>query len=138
MQMFTLVLKPRHYDDKGIPRWHDVYLVLSGLEAGSRGTPLGKLAVILAIAARMQLEREAAGLDKGGKSVDQEISINLSSKEARTFWRQLTKLKPEDFGGGQQVPPLGFLALMMKDIAAALEEDFLELGGDEQDEKPED
>jgi hypothetical protein len=101
-------------------RWHDVLILEYGLEQAVKGQKLGKAAVLMSIAGRMETAR--AALDKGKDFTD--VSIELSLPEVDIFWKALLKLQPEAFGrnmqGQLETPHAGLLWQMLSDFAEQL------------------
>lgn len=111
----TLVLRKRMNG-----RWHDSTILEFGLEQAVKGKSLGKMALLMSIAHRLEIVRAEAETPQGLP----DFSINISLAEIDRFWAAITKLQPEAFGrdirGQLETPHLGLLMQMLTDFAEQL------------------
>jgi len=128
-----LVLKPRAIKDQK-PTWHDVFVVNNALEEMAKGKTLSKMSVFLSVAGKIELCKEEIDLQS---DLNQDVVVHLRNSESRIFWREIDKLKPEQYGrnkeGAPAAPPLGLLYLMLSDIADQLGEKMPEPDDDDLD-----
>ena len=112
-----LTLRPRAND-----KWHDAIVLLNAIDSIAGQMSMIKAALWITLAARIQAESEAAFDEKTGKVLP--IDLQLSDHEADLLWRNIIKLRPDQFGrdaAGKAVSPhFGTLSVMLEDFAAQL------------------
>jgi hypothetical protein len=146
----ALTLKVRQADGLGGFGWHDYNLLVNAIGAIVKGKDVLKGAMWIILARKIQMAAEAANLfksevltdeagelvlDKGQKLYRPKmvsISVTIKNQEASLLWRELSKMKLEQFSaGGQAVPHIGLLSEMLFDLAEQLGEKMPEEDEDE-------
>jgi len=115
----TLTLKSRMSGN-----WHDAVILVNALETLVTGKSFAKAAMWLAMAGRVQVALEAAQ-DGVANGLVGDVSIELSSTEAKVLGKEIVKLPVESFAknaatGRPTAPPVGTFFLAMCDWAAEL------------------
>ena len=119
MKTTTLVLRSR-----AVGNWHDAAVVMNALTSLSGGKSFAKGASIILIAGKIQVAIDSADLDSSPLN---EVEVELSKNEAKVFWKELSKAPARSFGRNQMsqevAPTVGYLSLMMQDLAGQLGEE---------------
>ena len=123
--------------------WHDSAILGNVLTVIAQNKPIGKAAMWMGIAGRVEVAREEnteTVIEKGkpDRTVIDMFSVELKNVEAKLLWREIQKLKPVQFGrnpmsGAPSAPPLGILYTMLVDWATCLEEKMPEPDEEEDD-----
>lgn len=121
--MKTVTLKARGDPAQG---WHDAFVLQSALAAICEGKALGKVALSMRIAGKVQGAMEEVGVSPGKIDVD-DVVVELKNAEAKLLWKEFGKIRPEQLGRSQQTgqpqaPNIGLMALMLIDLAHDLGE----------------
>jgi hypothetical protein len=133
----TLVLKRRMEG-----RWLDDVVLANAIESLAKGKSMAKAALWLSISAKIQLAKEAAQDDVPQGERLEQFEVELSNKEARVLWKNLTKLSLDAFGrtqdGKDALPPILELSRMLSSFSTQLGQKMPSDGGDDEDEDDED
>jgi len=105
-------------------RWLDDVVLANALESLAKGKSMAKAALWLSISAKIQLAKEAAQDEVAQGEKLESFEAQLSNKEARVLWKNLTKLPLDAFGRTQEgkdvLPPILQLGQMLSEIAEQL------------------
>jgi len=119
MKTITLTLRSRA---KG--EWHDAAVIMNALTSISAGKSFAKGSSLMLMAGKIQIAIESSDLDTSPQT---EIEVELTKNEGAFLWKSLSGAAARVFGRnamGQEIAPtVGYLSLMMQDLAGQLGEE---------------